>query len=53
MPKTLIIAEKPSVMNDLAKALTTALGKFNKVAPGATSITKTTRRSSLPPSATW
>lgn len=34
MPKTLIIAEKPSVMNDLAKALTTALGKFNKIGAG-------------------
>ena len=34
MPKTLIIAEKPSVMNDLAKALSTALGKFNKVGAG-------------------
>ncbi len=34
MPKTLIIAEKPSVMNDLAKALSKALGKFNKVGAG-------------------
>ena len=34
MPKTLIIAEKPSVMNDLAKALSKALGKFNKVGTG-------------------
>ncbi len=34
MGKTLIIAEKPSVMNDLSKALTKALGKFDKVGSG-------------------
>lgn len=34
MGKTLIIAEKPSVMNDLSKALTKALGKFEKVGSG-------------------
>jgi DNA topoisomerase-3 len=34
MGKTLIIAEKPSVMNDLSKALSKALGKFNKVGAG-------------------
>ncbi len=34
MGKTLIIAEKPSVMNDLAKALSKALGKFDKVGTG-------------------
>ena len=34
MGKTLIIAEKPSVMTDLAKALNKALGKFNKVGSG-------------------
>ena len=34
MGKTLIIAEKPSVMNDLAKALNKALGKFDKVGSG-------------------
>ena len=34
MGKTLIIAEKPSVMTDLSKALTTALGKFKKVGAG-------------------
>ncbi|QTN33847.1 topoisomerase C-terminal repeat-containing protein [Akkermansiaceae bacterium] len=34
MGKTLIIAEKPSVMNDLAKALAKALGKFDKVGSG-------------------
>jgi DNA topoisomerase-3 len=34
MGKTLIIAEKPSVMNDLSKALTKALGKFDKVGAG-------------------
>lgn len=34
MGKTLIIAEKPSVMNDLAKALNKALGKFEKVGSG-------------------
>ncbi|MGJ8644515.1 MAG: DNA topoisomerase [Luteolibacter sp.] len=34
MGKTLIIAEKPSVMTDLSKALTKALGKFKKVGAG-------------------
>jgi len=34
MGKTLIIAEKPSVMNDLSKALTKQLGKFKKVGSG-------------------
>ena len=34
MGKTLIIAEKPSVMTDLSKALTKALGKFQKVGTG-------------------
>jgi DNA topoisomerase-3 len=34
MGKTLIIAEKPSVMTDLSKALSKALGKFNKVGAG-------------------
>ncbi|MGJ8632366.1 MAG: DNA topoisomerase [Luteolibacter sp.] len=34
MGKTLIIAEKPSVMNDLSKALSKALGKFEKVGSG-------------------
>ncbi|MDP4624191.1 MAG: DNA topoisomerase [Akkermansiaceae bacterium] len=34
MGKTLIIAEKPSVMTDLSKALTKALGKFEKVGAG-------------------
>jgi DNA topoisomerase-3 len=34
MGKTLIIAEKPSVMNDLAKALSPKLGKFKKVGEG-------------------
>lgn len=34
MGKTLIIAEKPSVMNDLAKALGQKLGKFKKVGTG-------------------
>jgi DNA topoisomerase-3 len=34
MGKTLIIAEKPSVMNDLAKALSQKLGKFKKVGTG-------------------
>ena len=34
MGKTLIIAEKPSVMNDLAKALNKALGKFEKKGTG-------------------
>lgn len=34
MGKTLIIAEKPSVMNDLSKALSKALGKFDKVGAG-------------------
>ena len=34
MGKTLIIAEKPSVMNDLAKALNKDLGKFEKVGSG-------------------
>ena len=34
MGKTLIIAEKPSVMNDLAKALAKALGKFDKEGSG-------------------
>jgi DNA topoisomerase III len=34
MGKTLIIAEKPSVMNDLAKALNKALGKFDKEGSG-------------------
>ncbi len=34
MGKTLIIAEKPSVMNDLSKALSQKLGKFKKVGAG-------------------
>jgi len=34
MGKTLIIAEKPSVMNDLSKALSPKLGKFKKVGEG-------------------
>ncbi len=34
MGKTLIIAEKPSVMTDLSKALTKALGRFDKVGAG-------------------
>jgi len=34
MGKTLIIAEKPSVMNDLAKVLTKVLGKFEKEGSG-------------------
>jgi DNA topoisomerase-3 len=34
MGKTLIIAEKPSVMNDLAKVLTKVLGKFEKQGAG-------------------
>ena len=34
MGKTLIIAEKPSVMTDLSKALAKALGKFDKVGAG-------------------
>lgn len=34
MGKTLIIAEKPSVMTDLSKALSKALGKFEKVGSG-------------------
>ncbi len=34
MGKTLIIDEKPSVMNDLSKALAKALGKFDKVGTG-------------------
>jgi len=34
MGKTLIIAEKPSVMNDLSKALSKALGKFDKEGSG-------------------
>ncbi|MFK7849392.1 MAG: DNA topoisomerase [Akkermansiaceae bacterium] len=34
MGKTLIIAEKPSVMNDLSKALAKQLGKFKKVGSG-------------------
>lgn len=34
MGKTLIIAEKPSVMTDLAKALQKGLGKFDKVGAG-------------------
>lgn len=34
MGKTLIIAEKPSVMNDLAQALSKELGKFRKVGTG-------------------
>jgi DNA topoisomerase-3 len=34
MGKTLIIAEKPSVMTDLSKALSKALGKFDKVGAG-------------------
>jgi DNA topoisomerase-3 len=34
MGKTLIIAEKPSVMNDLSKALTKVLGKFEKNGSG-------------------
>ena len=34
MGKTLIIAEKPSVMNDLSKALAKDLGKFKKVGAG-------------------
>lgn len=34
MGKTLIIAEKPSVMTDLSKALAKALGKFKKVGAG-------------------
>ncbi len=34
MGKILIIAEKPSVMNDLAKALNKALGKFDKEGSG-------------------
>lgn len=34
MGKTLIIAEKPSVMNDLAKALSPKLGKFKKAGAG-------------------
>ncbi len=34
MGKTLIIAEKPSVMNDLSKVLTKVLGKFDKQGSG-------------------
>jgi DNA topoisomerase III len=34
MGKILIIAEKPSVMNDLSKALSQKLGKFKKVGAG-------------------
>jgi DNA topoisomerase-3 len=34
MGKTLIIAEKPSVMNDLSMALAKDLGKFKKVGAG-------------------
>ena len=34
MGKTLIIAEKPSVMTDLSKALSKALGKFDKEGSG-------------------
>lgn len=34
MGKTLIIAEKPSVMNDLSKVLTKVLGKFEKTGSG-------------------
>jgi DNA topoisomerase III len=34
MGKTLIIAEKPSVMNDLSKVLTKVLGKFEKEGSG-------------------
>jgi DNA topoisomerase-3 len=34
MGKTLIIAEKPSVMTDLSRALATALGKFDKHGSG-------------------
>ena len=34
MGKTLIIAEKPSVMNDLSKVLTKVLGKFEKSGSG-------------------
>ncbi len=34
MGKTLIIAEKPSVMNDLAKVLAKVLGKFDKSGTG-------------------
>ncbi len=34
MGKTLIIAEKPSVMNDLSKVLTKVLGKFDKQGAG-------------------
>lgn len=34
MGKTLIIAEKPSVMNDLSKALSKPLGKFEKQGSG-------------------
>ncbi len=34
MGKTLIIAEKPSVMNDLSKALAKPLGKFEKQGSG-------------------
>ena len=34
MGKLLIIAEKPSVMNDLSKALTKVLGKFEKTGSG-------------------
>ena len=34
MGKTLIIAEKPSVMNDLSRVLTKVLGKFEKVGAG-------------------
>ena len=30
MPKTLIIAEKPSVMTDLSRSLAKHLGKFEK-----------------------
>jgi hypothetical protein len=43
--KTLIIAEKPSVMTDLSKALAKPLGKFEKQGSGRdVFFTKTTRR---------
>ncbi|MCP5548802.1 MAG: hypothetical protein H7A50_15655, partial [Akkermansiaceae bacterium] len=34
MGKTLIIAEKPSVMTDLSRALAKPLGKFEKTGKG-------------------